>query len=57
MHFMNPVPLMGLVELIRGIATEEETFRSVREVVVALEKKPVNAEDFPAFISTESCCR
>ncbi len=50
MHFMNPVPLMGLVELIRGIATEEETFRSVREVVVALEKKPVNAEDFPAFI-------
>ncbi|MSP77016.1 MAG: 3-hydroxybutyryl-CoA dehydrogenase [Rhodospirillaceae bacterium] len=50
MHFMNPVPLMGLVELIRGIATEEETFRSVREVVVTLEKKPVNAEDFPAFI-------
>ncbi|MBM3644539.1 MAG: 3-hydroxybutyryl-CoA dehydrogenase [Alphaproteobacteria bacterium] len=50
MHFMNPVPLMGLVELIRGIATEEETFRTVREVVVRLEKKPVNAEDFPAFI-------
>ncbi len=50
MHFMNPVPLMGLVELIRGIATEEETFRTVREVVVKLEKKPVNAEDFPAFI-------
>ena len=50
MHFMNPVPLLGLVELIRGIATEEETFRSVREVVVTLEKKPVNAEDFPAFI-------
>ena len=50
MHFMNPVPLMGLVELIRGIATEEETFRSVREVVVKLDKKPVNAEDFPAFI-------
>ena len=50
MHFMNPVPLMGLVELIRGIATEEETFRTVREVVVRLDKKPVNAEDFPAFI-------
>jgi 3-hydroxybutyryl-CoA dehydrogenase len=50
MHFMNPVPLMGLVELIRGIATEEETFRSVRDVVVKLDKKPVNAEDFPAFI-------
>ncbi|HYC64305.1 MAG TPA: 3-hydroxybutyryl-CoA dehydrogenase, partial [Reyranellaceae bacterium] len=50
MHFMNPVPLMGLVELIRGIATEEETFRTVRDVVLKLEKKPVNAEDFPAFI-------
>ena len=50
MHFMNPVPMMGLVELIRGIATEEETFRTVREVVVRLDKKPVNAEDFPAFI-------
>jgi 3-hydroxybutyryl-CoA dehydrogenase len=50
MHFMNPVPMMGLVELIRGIATEEETFRTVRDVVVRLEKKPVNAEDFPAFI-------
>src|SRR5690348_2329097 len=50
MHFMNPVPMMGLVELIRGIATEEETFRTVRDVVVKLEKKPVNAEDFPAFI-------
>jgi 3-hydroxyacyl-CoA dehydrogenase len=46
MHFMNPVPLMGLVELIRGIATEEETFRTVRDVVVKLDKKPVNAEDF-----------
>src|SRR5687768_18615458 len=50
MHIMNPVPMMGLVELIRGIATEDETFRTVREVVVKLDKKPVNAEDFPAFI-------
>ncbi|MBS0521124.1 MAG: 3-hydroxybutyryl-CoA dehydrogenase [Proteobacteria bacterium] len=50
MHFMNPVPMMALVELIRGIATEEETFRTVRDVVLKLEKKPVNAEDFPAFI-------
>ena len=50
MHFMNPVPAMKLVELIRGIATEEETFRTVRDVVVKLDKKPVNAEDFPAFI-------
>src|SRR5260370_13504358 len=51
MHFMNPAPMMGLVELIRGIATEEETFRTVREVVVRLGKKPVNSEGFPAFIS------
>ena len=50
MHFMNPVPMMGLVELIRGIATEEDTFRTVREFVVRLDKTPVNAEDFPAFI-------
>jgi 3-hydroxybutyryl-CoA dehydrogenase len=57
MHFMNPVPLMGLVELIRGIATEEETFRTVRDVVVKLDKKPVNAEDFPPSSSTASCCR
>ena len=50
MHFMNPVPLMGLVELIRGIATEEETFRTVRELTIKLGKTPANAEDFPAFI-------
>lgn len=50
MHFMNPVPMMKLVELIRGIATGEETFRVVRELVVKLEKQPVSAEDFPAFI-------
>ncbi|MGE5502921.1 MAG: 3-hydroxybutyryl-CoA dehydrogenase [Actinomycetota bacterium] len=50
MHFMNPVPLMELVELIRGIATAEETFAVVREMVVKLKKTPVSAEDFPAFI-------
>ncbi len=50
MHFMNPVPLMELVELIRGLATSEETFRTVREVAVKLGKTPANAEDFPAFI-------
>lgn len=50
MHFMNPVPAMELVELIRGIATEDDTFNAVREVVLRLEKKPANAEDFPAFI-------
>jgi 3-hydroxybutyryl-CoA dehydrogenase len=50
MHFMNPVPLMKLVELIRGIATEDTTFSAVREVVVKLNKTPTAAEDFPAFI-------
>jgi 3-hydroxybutyryl-CoA dehydrogenase len=50
MHFMNPVPLMELVELIRGIATDEETFAAVREVVLKVGKIPTNSEDFPAFI-------
>jgi 3-hydroxybutyryl-CoA dehydrogenase len=50
MHFMNPVPLMQLVELIRGIATEEETFRTIRDLTIRLGKTPANAEDFPAFI-------
>ncbi|MCR6629294.1 MAG: 3-hydroxybutyryl-CoA dehydrogenase [Magnetospirillum sp.] len=50
MHFMNPVPVMQLVELIRGIATAEETFSVVREMVVKLGKNPVSSEDFPAFI-------
>ena len=50
MHFMNPVPMMDLVELIRGIATEEETFNRVRELTLSLGKTPTSAEDFPAFI-------
>jgi 3-hydroxybutyryl-CoA dehydrogenase len=50
MHFMNPVPVMTLVELIRGIATEEPTFQAVRDLAVKLGKTPVAAEDFPAFI-------
>jgi 3-hydroxybutyryl-CoA dehydrogenase len=50
MHFMNPVPVMTLVELIRGIATDEPTFQKVRELAVKLGKTPVAAEDFPAFI-------
>ena len=49
-HFMNPVPVMSLVELIRGIATDEATFATVRELAVKLGKQPVAAEDFPAFI-------
>ena len=50
MHFMNPVPRMELVELIRGIATDEETYSTIRELTRELGKTPVNAEDFPAFI-------
>ena len=50
MHFMNPVPVMQLVELIRGIATDEDTFRAVRELVETLGKTPASAEDFPAFM-------
>ncbi|MCL4145669.1 UNVERIFIED_CONTAM: hypothetical protein GTU68_010311 [Idotea baltica] len=49
-HFMNPVPVMQLVELIRGIATDEETFASCKEVVERLNKTSASAEDFPAFI-------
>jgi 3-hydroxybutyryl-CoA dehydrogenase len=49
-HFMNPVPLMQLVELIRGIATDEDTFASCHKVVENLGKTAASAEDFPAFI-------
>jgi 3-hydroxybutyryl-CoA dehydrogenase len=50
MHFMNPVQAMKLVELIRGLATDQETFAEIRELTVKLNKTPVNAEDFPAFM-------
>ncbi len=50
MHFMNPVPVMKLVELIRGIATEEEAFEVSRAFVEGLGKSIAVAEDFPAFI-------
>jgi 3-hydroxybutyryl-CoA dehydrogenase len=50
MHFMNPVPAMQLVELIRGIATDDATFQTMRALAVKLGKTPVAAEDFPAFI-------
>jgi len=50
MHFMNPVPPMQLVELIRGIATDAETFEAVQELIGKLGKIAVKAEDFPAFI-------
>ncbi len=50
MHFMNPVPMMELVELVRGIATDEETYERVRDVALKMGKKIAMAEDFPAFI-------
>ena len=49
-HFMNPVPVMQLVELIRGIATDEETYKACLAVVERLGKTASSAEDFPAFI-------
>jgi 3-hydroxybutyryl-CoA dehydrogenase len=49
-HFMNPVPVMQLVELIRGIATEDETFESAKAFITRLHKTIAVAEDFPAFI-------
>ena len=49
-HFMNPVPVMELVELVRGIATEDDTFFAMRDIVERLGKKWATAEDYPAFI-------
>ena len=49
-HFMNPVPIMQLVELIRGIATDQETYETLAAVVERLGKTATSAEDFPAFI-------
>ncbi|MGQ9672472.1 MAG: 3-hydroxybutyryl-CoA dehydrogenase [Candidatus Aminicenantales bacterium] len=51
MHFMNPVPLMALVELVRGMATSAETFAEVKAMAEKMGKVPVEAKDFPGFIS------
>jgi 3-hydroxybutyryl-CoA dehydrogenase len=51
MHFMNPVPLMALVELIKGLQTSPETFAIVKELAEKMGKVPVEASDFPGFIS------
>jgi 3-hydroxybutyryl-CoA dehydrogenase len=51
MHFFNPVPLMKLVEIVRGLATSDETFTSVRELAMKLEKTPVEVNDAPGFVS------
>jgi len=51
MHFFNPVPVMKLVEVIRGLATSDETFQTVRELSLKLEKTPVEVNDAPGFVS------
>jgi 3-hydroxybutyryl-CoA dehydrogenase len=51
MHFMNPVPVMQLVEIIRGLQTSQETFDTVKSLSVAMGKTPVEANDFPGFLS------
>ena len=51
MHFFNPVPMMKLVEVIRGLATSNETFETVRDLAIKLEKTPVEVNDAPGFVS------
>jgi 3-hydroxybutyryl-CoA dehydrogenase len=51
MHFFNPVPVMKLVEVIRGLATSPETFATVRDLAVKLDKTPVEVNDAPGFVS------
>jgi 3-hydroxybutyryl-CoA dehydrogenase len=51
MHFFNPVPVMKLVEVIRGLATSNDTFQTVRELALKLEKTPVEVNDAPGFVS------
>lgn len=51
MHFMNPVPIMKLVEIIRGYSTSDETFNAVKDLSLKLDKVPVEVHDYPGFIS------
>lgn len=51
MHFMNPVPIMKLVEIIRGLATSEETFNTTRDLTVEFGKTPAESNDYPGFIA------
>jgi len=51
MHFFNPVPVMKLVEVIRGLATSDETFATVRDLALKLDKTPVEVNDAPGFVS------
>ena len=51
MHFMNPVPVMRLVEIIRGLQTSEEVYQSIESMTKSLQKVPIEVNDFPGFIS------
>lgn len=51
MHFMNPVPLMKLVEIIRGIATSQETYETIKSLTEKIEKVPVEVNDYPGFVA------
>ena len=51
MHFMNPVPMMKLVEIIRGYSTSQDTFEKIKNIAVKLDKTPVEVQDYPGFIA------
>lgn len=51
MHFMNPVPVMKLVEIIRGLATSDDVYKQIEDMTKSLEKVPVEVNDFPGFVS------
>lgn len=51
MHFMNPVPVMKLVEIIRGYSTSDQTYETIKELTLKLQKIPVEVQDYPGFIS------
>jgi 3-hydroxybutyryl-CoA dehydrogenase len=51
MHFMNPVPVMKLVEIIRGLATSDETYQTIQDLTLAMGKTPAEVNDFPGFVS------
>lgn len=51
MHFFNPVPLMQLVEVIRGMSTSDETYATIRDLSIKLGKTPVEVRDYPGFVS------
>jgi 3-hydroxybutyryl-CoA dehydrogenase len=51
MHFMNPVPVMTLVEVVRGLSTSAETYQTTQQLATSLGKTPVEVNDFPGFVS------